>query len=255
MTLHPCPSFRRRRGVPAAPSTVGEGCALGLPGVHRTGPVQVAEQGDLRHVVDELEVARPDDGDERHLGGVAPGVLAVADGVELLAGHGSDAVAPAALSSCHSPGPNGRGETAWPRRRSDQAPGAGSHRYSSSVSGPSPVLGGSGAPFGRLAGEASPPRRAWAIWRAKSSWSSSTPRVGPRVGPMVFHVGSRRVTKPAQATDRAAAATPGALPSGTDTSCAARHGNGPGHPTTPPRPTATPTRAKPSRPVNAATTP
>jgi hypothetical protein len=37
-------------------------------------------------VVDELEVARPDDGDERQLGGVAPGVLAVADGIELLAG-------------------------------------------------------------------------------------------------------------------------------------------------------------------------
>jgi hypothetical protein len=47
----------------------------GLPRARGTGPVQVAEQGDLRHVVDELEVGRPDDGDERLLGGVAPGVL------------------------------------------------------------------------------------------------------------------------------------------------------------------------------------
>src|SRR5215208_5083624 len=71
---------------------------LGIPLARATrgaGPIQVPEQGDLRHVVDELEVARPDDADEWQLGGVAPGVLAVPDGVELVAGYGRDAVAPA----------------------------------------------------------------------------------------------------------------------------------------------------------------
>jgi hypothetical protein len=53
-----------------------------------------------------------------------------------------------APSICHSPGPNGRGEAAAPRRRIDQAPGAGSHRYSSSVSGPSPFLGAAAPPPG-----------------------------------------------------------------------------------------------------------
>src|SRR4029450_4518395 len=54
----------------------------GLRCTRGTGPVQVAEQGDLRHVVDELEVGRPDDGDERQLGGIGQGVLAGADGGE-----------------------------------------------------------------------------------------------------------------------------------------------------------------------------
>src|SRR4029453_9736466 len=60
----------------------------GRPPPRGAGPVQVAEQGDLRHVVDELEVGRPDDGDERQLGGIAQGVLAVAKGAGLLGGHG-----------------------------------------------------------------------------------------------------------------------------------------------------------------------
>ena len=44
------------------------------------------------------------------------------------------------LSSTHSPGPNALGVQAWSRRRIDQAPGAGSHRYSSSLSRPPPVV-------------------------------------------------------------------------------------------------------------------
>jgi hypothetical protein len=56
------------------------------------------------------------------------------------------------LSSTHAPGPNGLGDAAWPRRRIDQAPGAGSYRYSSS---PSPVS------------------RTSAISRARASWSTS----------------------------------------------------------------------------------
>src|SRR5215211_7946726 len=74
--------------------------------------------------------------------------------------------------------------------------------------------------------------------------------VGPRVGPMVFHVGSygRRAPPtpgprgPEASATTARAGGAGVLPSATDSSGAARHGNGQANPTTTPPPTATPTR-------------
>src|SRR5512133_3092923 len=95
MTCNPARARCRRRGWWAAPSTVGAWYALGLPRARGTGPVQVAEQGDLRHVVDQLEVGGGDHGDEWLLSSGAAGVPVEADGVELLGGHGRDAGTPA----------------------------------------------------------------------------------------------------------------------------------------------------------------
>lgn len=73
-------------------------------------------------------------------------------------------------SSTHPPGPNALGVVASPRRRIDQQPGTGSHRYSSS---PSPVS------------------RTWAISLAWSNWSSGKPKRSVRT-PAVSIYGSLR---------------------------------------------------------------
>ena len=86
------------------------------------------------------------------------------------------AAAPAGRGRCRTvpPPSSPRQANSWPAARQRRTRGTGRRR--GWFAAPSPVLGASGSPSGRLAGETSPSRRAWAISRARSSWSSSTPR-------------------------------------------------------------------------------
>ena len=192
--------------------------------------------GRSRHVMDQLKVGLPDDGDERHLGIVGPGALPKADHIQLLRRHGRNTGTPAlqrrpqppsataakglkstsssggrrrwpkvhsqrpATSACRCPSRQaivvtgvGSGRRWRCRAATDPAPtawgswpgrGGGSTRRQAPaptgtpgrVAARRPLLAPAAPPWQGLAGEASPSRRAWAIWRATSNWSSSTPR-------------------------------------------------------------------------------
>ncbi|CAM5620362.1 hypothetical protein SVIOM342S_07830 [Streptomyces violaceorubidus] len=86
----------------------------------------------------------------------------------------------APLLSTHSPGPYALGVTASPRRRIDQQPAAGSHRYSSSLN---------------------PASRTWAISLALSNWSSSAPNRSVRA-PSISMPGPFHGPRCARATRR-----------------------------------------------------